>query len=718
MSLSKPAEGRTIRRKGIICPKLLHDYTYDRHTGPTNVEQHFELTHNDFDVMAGKLNGKPIIAQHGEIPIGKVLNNWRDGDTWKIEFEVDGSTLCGQEEILAIESGLKDRLSLKHHRGDMEPYEVSLVWDEGRPGSMIVAAGKKKSEEYKTSSDESMMRFPRAALIAMASSGFSLTPGTAEEEEKKKLQVIAEASAQNIQKAEALAKEHQEKAAQAEAKTKALERDAQGRFAAPAPAKTPTPAPAPVNPSPPVKPNDPTFLQFPGVADQMSSQLNGQMGVPPNPFAGLNNNGPTPMDLSTQMRAQMDSKIPPQSGFAQPVAANAPTPVINTGDPSMDAFLNDPTMPKAYKDSLMNSAYLRMQKEQEFKQKEKEYQSKLEASNVEAQRNQKVVEDYKTQHMLTNLEFQRKIVGIVDKLQEDKYKNEVQAGKMDSYILSDSGKAHMAMWRQKIIEHDAKLSMASQYSDEQRHRASLLFSYNSQQQQQAPTPMDTRSDPFVAAAKPSFTPSTADVQNGFNFKDLSSYGTVAAASPQSYAPPQPQQPQAMQFDMKSYHSEYKAKAASLSMQPWEKEGHPRLPYFFDNIVAASAYSQIVSASGSGPEPNRPLAPWEGTWNQHLEIHVKRGILPIQAAQKLSSKPGYLPPSVVAASKTPGGIGQVPKPYILEGRDQSWYPGLTAARFLPETLDILIGDGSDPGHRLANPFYDPNIHGESSKRQKS
>ena len=110
---------KKITKKGIICPNLLHDYTYNRETGPQTNEQLYELTYkDDFETMGPKLTGKPMASQHGDMVIGSIKRNWVEGNKWMIEFEVDGSlNLMAEQTVQRIEAGLITNLSLKHHHG-------------------------------------------------------------------------------------------------------------------------------------------------------------------------------------------------------------------------------------------------------------------------------------------------------------------------------------------------------------------------------------------------------------------------------------------------------------------------------------------------------------------------------------------------------------------------------------------------------------------------
>lgn len=127
-----PAEHCVIT--GCIAANLLERPTYKGKF--QNDRQMYELTIPCAKIMATRLKGKPIIAEHdeGNGSIGEVLYSWVDGNKWYVQAEIDQSTRAGIDMVKAIVGGEGNpfpeqigEFSLCTGIDKLTPYEVSWV---------------------------------------------------------------------------------------------------------------------------------------------------------------------------------------------------------------------------------------------------------------------------------------------------------------------------------------------------------------------------------------------------------------------------------------------------------------------------------------------------------------------------------------------------------------------------------------------------------------
>jgi hypothetical protein len=95
---------------------------------PATRAQELELTRDQMVQMWDKMIGLPIMSEHGDVAIGRVLKPTIHADgSVGIEYEMDDTPAAKFIGDL-IDGGHMKGLSLKHNRLTLEPIEVSVVW--------------------------------------------------------------------------------------------------------------------------------------------------------------------------------------------------------------------------------------------------------------------------------------------------------------------------------------------------------------------------------------------------------------------------------------------------------------------------------------------------------------------------------------------------------------------------------------------------------------
>lgn len=129
---------------GVIASDLLDRPTYIGEWA--NDRQMFELTVPYARIMATRLKGKPLDAEHMEDngAIGTILHSWVEGKKWYIQALLDGSTLAGIDMIKAVTSAQGSpygqrigELSLSTKGDKLTPTAVGIVVKGARDGCTI-----------------------------------------------------------------------------------------------------------------------------------------------------------------------------------------------------------------------------------------------------------------------------------------------------------------------------------------------------------------------------------------------------------------------------------------------------------------------------------------------------------------------------------------------------------------------------------------------------
>lgn len=432
--------------EGIICPRLLDKYSYL--SVPQTEEQCYELTWDDFRQMSGKLSDKPLCAMHGSIPVGKITRNWATGDgQWKVEFEVDTTTLAGYDMSKQVEAGTLNSLSLKHHHGEKEPYEVSLVFEPARDGSVILRDGAKKTESYKDATQASVQGWSRETVIKAAKGSMTHVRLNDPREDQKKASdftiVQGGASLAALQTAEALIAREQQAAQQAakqaqEAReaievAKRRELNAQQHKQLDAARKS----------DPMQAENIQLPQQIPPVGEQMRGQVESQVAAA----------SKDSMSLAMQEDDDEPAKQAPQK-----------TPQRITGDAAVDAILADPSVPAAHKERLIASMEKRREEETKLRQ---------EAEAAKAQFEQEK-QQFRQNYVETNLAFQKMIMGKVDPKAAQDLADRAAKGQLDEHIMSPAGRAEVAAQKKAVKQARKTQQTDHQMSQELLARARAL----------------------------------------------------------------------------------------------------------------------------------------------------------------------------------------------------------------------------------------------------
>lgn len=544
MSLSKPADGRKkITRRGIIGPNLLERHTYNPVEGARTESEIYELTHDDFEDMAGRLTGRPLLSQHSSEPIGRITKNWKENNQWKVEFELDGNmSLTAEHRVREVEAGLMNSLSLSHRPSCNEPIEVSLVWDPAREGSVLTAA--KKTAKYKESAagsssatatpqedkeeqeDLPVFRIPRHALIQATkpkppqdmnpNSGvpFILNPGATDPRINPAIvfDSVSAGQQQRLDQAKQMIDRDAKAAQDAEAKRKAIERDQAGRFAKPAQQQ----AEGGPNGTNPMANGtyDPTFTGIPSASDQLTQQMNGHMQRQQQQLQQQGGGGKAPMDLGeslamptagTQIQQQVDQYTRPQvnaaagqqaqgqqgqqgqqlaQGQGQPQGqgqdqGNGPS-VIRTGDPEYDAFLNDPSLDIKVREQMLNVVFRKKQEQDKLRSQLEQTSRQAQEFQSKAAISEKALGDYRHDYMEADIAYKRMMLRNYSDAKAKERESEIMSGRLDSYITSDEGKTQLAANKQAIVELKAARRQQEGFSQEAKNRAEIMFR-NSQQ---------------------------------------------------------------------------------------------------------------------------------------------------------------------------------------------------------------------------------------------
>jgi hypothetical protein len=137
--------------RGYVARKLLDKPTF--FGTPRTVQHLYELTKAKAGAMIPFMKDKPIVAEHNDNEIGKVVNSYMDGDDWTVEFGIDEATPSGRLVCGLIDNGMFNNLSLKHIFETNEPIHVAVCWKGAREGTHIhsemTAKDDTKPELYK-----------------------------------------------------------------------------------------------------------------------------------------------------------------------------------------------------------------------------------------------------------------------------------------------------------------------------------------------------------------------------------------------------------------------------------------------------------------------------------------------------------------------------------------------------------------------------------------
>lgn len=702
---------------GIICPRLLHKYTWVGE--PETEEQAYELTFDDFNEMSPLLNGKPMRSQHGNVPVGKIVRNWEEDGAWKVEFELEDDSLAGHDMVSQVNGKLINSLSLKHHRIDREPYEVSLVYEPGRPGSDILRDPSKNGDQYKVPTPGVLpVGLRRDAVIAAAKGSMShvhFHDGKSAQDQAPAFTVVqggaggaSSSGLDALRMAEELIQREQQKAVEARkaielAKQREmraqqhLKMDSESTGGAPSSAP-PAAAPAPQQP------------QMPSTGSQMQMQVDSQVNAQGGSLSMPVEEGePThALPIGQQIQKQIERQIPggnpliaagatsefaeflahkaakaaaaksaaaavggvPKDVAMQPETAAAPPvqPEKLTGDPAIDAVLQNPNIPLADRKRLLESMERRVAEEAKLK-------AASEAAHTKAEQADQMIKDYRENYIQTDMAFKKMMLerngGKFDEQAFNQFAQQTRAGQLDGFITSPAGQQHIAAAKGALQLAKKTTRAEEQMSAELLNRARAL------------------GQSMGGGAAPG-------VAHSFS---ATSFGEPRFAAPPVLAASRPPAGPSYGAPAGGYGSGFTFPSSSMSTDD-DDEGHKGMglgiPAELQKPAPVVAAAKTSFGHASGSQYNRdPLAPW----NTRLQAHYHAKALSALDAQALYV-PGQLPknhPVVISASK--GGLGAAPSRTASDakGGDQSWMPGLTAEYFHPDTLAMVIGDGRDVPH---------------------
>jgi hypothetical protein len=434
---------------GVICPKLLDKYTYL--DVPRTEEQCYELTWADFREMSDKLNGKPLCAMHGSVPVGKIVSNWATGTgQWQVKFEVDTDSLAGYDMSQQVAAGTLNALSLKHHHGDKEPYEVSLVFEPARDGSVILRDGSKNTESYKAANGAPVQGWSRETVIQAAKGSMTHIRLHNEQDDKTKKSDFTVVSAGGgslaaLETAEALIAREQQMAAnaakQAEDARQAIEvakrreMNAQQHKQLDAARKDAAPMQTEGLAMP---------AQIPSAGEQMRTQVESQIKgqqQPPN----------DPMTLAMDQEEDV-------------AAAPKQAPQRITGDPDVDAILNDPSVSQQVKERLIVSMEKRRAEETKLRK---------DAEAARAAHEQEKAQ-FRENYIKTNVAFQQMMLGKLDPKAADDLAQRARSGALDEHIMSPAGKMEVAAQKRAVKLARQNQTTSQSLSQELLNRARAL----------------------------------------------------------------------------------------------------------------------------------------------------------------------------------------------------------------------------------------------------
>ena len=627
-------------------------------------------------------------------------------------------------------------LSFIHSLWFADPFEVSVVWEGAREGSVITAAKQKlmtdNPADYKEPASGSasetipVFRIPRSALVtaAMSSSfNFFVTPKDSENTmpgtKTITFDTVSGAQQKGLDEAAAMIKRDQDRAKQADAELMRIQRDSKnGRFKpldsedakkgpAPGSGVAGPPPPSPPTTTAPVSNPDPTFAGFPSAGDQMSMQMaqhaESQRQFQLQALAKANASPQSlsmPMDTSEvppvgdQIQNQINSRIPP------PVAAGAPNPgAMTSGDPGLDKLINDPNLSGEHKDYLIKTALEARQKEMLLQQKLSQMGQEAAKFKEQAGASEKALNDYRKEAWESEVAFRRMVLNQANAKTEAELERQYASGAKDAEITSDTGKEAIKAHKQAVQEIRAARTQSSGLNEEGMKRLDMLRRANAQNQSvlaHSFTGPDT-SVPIVSAGKQQQQPTKSMITfdtplGGFG----SSFGSGSGSGSMDLNPDGP----ALQQQQQDLGGGFDFKAAWLAEQTAKENAKKRPDLFHDpnDPISASRQSHTGFGSGwsSGGGSVDSRNPYAITWNQNVAMHREAKCIDDINARKLLNPTVPLPsdhPLVISASRKD--IGWTPPPALnKQGKDEGWCPGLGPQYFSHATLTHVLGNGSD------------------------
>lgn len=655
--------------EGVICPKILDNYTYL--SVPRTEEQCYELTWDDFRAMSGKLDGKPLCSVHGDIPVGKIKRNWATGDgQWCVEFEIDDESLVGYDMATQVDGGTLNSLSLKHHHGQKEPYEVSLVYDPGRPGSDIIRDGTKKGPNYKAPETGTQQGWTRDTVIAAAKGAMAHIRLHNDQDDKKQsdfsiVKANAGGNLSQLEAAEALIAREQKAAQDAVKKTedarkaidlaKRREMNAQQHKQMDQPRKPQETTPMQMDTG-----DDGSIAlpeQIPSAGDQVRAQVESQVNAAQQQQGGslamtdededMGHSQPT----GQQIQKQINRQIPSGRGLVQ-AGAQQQQPERITGDPDVDAVLSNPSVAQNVKESLIASMEKRRAEETKMKKE-------IEAAKAHSSKAEKALQEYRENYVATNMAFQQKVLGQFDKQGFQEMADKARSGEMDDFIMSKATQGTIAAQKKALKRFTKSDKTQETMSMELLARARAL-------------------DQSLGGGN------SSGIAHSFSSSSHGDRRVVAAGRKPSRVPSNPY------AEVEPEDDEDDDETMGLGMPSEFKKPAKR--------SGKDSKEEVISAGksyGGGGGSSRSSFGHSGSteefqpWNVRLEASLRRKAIDRMAAQSLYV-PETLPkdhPVVISASK--GGLGfTLPKTAV----DHKGCP--PPEYFHPDTLALVIGDGSD------------------------
>lgn len=617
---------------GIICPRLLDKYTYLE--VPRTEEQCYELTWDDFRKMSPKLDGKPLCSMHGDIPVGKITRNWTTSDgKWWIDFEIDEGQLAGFDMSKQVEAGTLNALSLKHHHGEKEPYEVSLVFEPARDGSMILRDGTKNPESYKASGATPVQGWTRETVIqaARGSMAHIRLHNDADSKHKSDLSFVSAGAGglQSLEHAEALIAREQQKASdaakQAEDARKAIEvakrreANAQQHKQMDSGRKDELSLPQ----------------QIPSAGDQMRMQVESQVQH----AAGGGGSMAMPMDegddhsaASAQLQQQVDRQT-----VAASAGGAAPPPKRITGDADVDAILHDPSVSAGVKERLIASMEKRHAEEKKWKQ---------EAETAKAA-HEKEKSQFRENYIAHTVAFQKAMLAKFDPQAADDMAKRARSGALDDHIMSPAGQMEIAAQKSALKMARKTQQVEQSMSEELLARAQALGKS-----------LGDGAPPGVAH---SFAPS--------------SYGGVVAAGRGSMKMQEEDEDEGMGLGMPK---EFKKPSGKDDKQVIEA----------GKIRSGTGFGQSAGKGGIFASWNQRV---EESFRRNAIDQMAARSLMVPGSLPASH------PVVISAGKGGIGSMPKSSATDEKGGDDSWCAGLGPDYFHPDALKLVVGDGSDVPH---------------------